>query len=263
MEPTPLICILCNPRSGSTALRAAFGTNGQLMDCGEIFHDDRSLAHPPFLDFLEQWPRPLLAMLDHREANAVSDAFLKRLRSDARGRSILIDVKHNSWGVLRPLWKFPHEPSLFFNLLRDLETRFLFLKRRNLADQVISFHLATRSELWHETLTPENAGNRLAPHELPAARAMELCSLFVEAEALTARWLGPYFYQLPLYYEDVFEGDAVAAKAAAELARFTGLKVDTAPLPLRRNRVAKREVITNYDEVCDIAGHVQGGSRPV
>lgn len=227
------------------------------MDCGEIFHGDRSLAHPPFLDFLEQWPRPLLAMLDHREGHAVGDAFLKRLRSDARGRSILIDVKHNSWGVLRPLWRFPHEPPLFLHLLKELDTRFLFLKRRNLADQVISFHLATQTELWHDTLTPENVADRLVRQEIPKRRATELCDLFLEAEALIARWLGPYFYQLPLYYEDVFEDDAVRADSAAEIERFTGLKVDTAPLPLRRNRVDKREAITNYDEVCDIASRVQ------
>lgn len=227
------------------------------MDCGEIFHDDRALANPPFLDFLEQWPRPLGALLDHREGNAIGAAFLKRLQSDAHGRSVLIDIKHNSWGVLRPLWKFPHEPPLFLNLLKELETRFLLLKRRNLADQVISFHLATRTELWHETLTPEMVAAQLAPHEIPTVRARELCGLFLRAEALVAEFLGPYFYQRTITYEDAFSGDSVTAEAAAEIERFTGLKVDTNPLPLQRNRVDKRQIISNYDEVCAIAEQVR------
>lgn len=227
------------------------------MDCGEIFHDDRALAQPAFLDFLEQWPQPLLALLDREECLAVSGAFLRRIRSDARGRSVLIDVKHNSWGVMRPLWRFPHEPPLFLNLLKEERTRFLFLKRRNLAEQVISLHLAERSELWHETLTPESAMDRLVPHALPAARARELSRLFLQAELLIADFVGSYFYQLPLYYEDIFADDAVTPEAAAEIERFTGLQVDQAPLSLRRNLIDKRAIISNYDEVCEIAEQAQ------
>lgn len=252
---SPYLCIVCNPRSGSNALRSAFAANPRILDCGEIFHDDPSVVETRFLNFLQQWPRPLHALLNHDEGEAIGTAFLKQLRSEAQGRSILIDVKHNSWGVIRPLWKFPHDVPLFVNLLKQEGTRFLFLKRRALADQIISFHLAGRTNLWHETLTPDSAP--LAPYELDLGTAKRLCTLFVQAELLIEQWLGAYPHQLQVYYEEVFADGGVARDAAAELERFTGVAIETGPLPLQRNRLDKRTVITNYDEICAIASDVQ------
>src|SRR5436305_130856 len=141
MTDAPILCILCNPRSGSNALRTAFAANPEVMDCGEIFHNRREYTDTRFLDFLQQWPRPIHALLDDNEGMQLARAFLNQLRSEARDRSVLIDIKHNSWGVLRPLWKFPHEAPLFMNLLKEQAAKIILLKRRNLAEQVISYLL--------------------------------------------------------------------------------------------------------------------------
>jgi hypothetical protein len=228
-------------------LRSAFAANPGILDCGEIFHNDPTVVETRFLNFLQQWPQPVRALLEYREGEAIGRAFLKQLRSEARGRSILIDVKHNSWGVLGTLWKFPHDVPLFMNLLKQEGTSFLFLKRRELADQVISFHIASRTNAWHETLPSDPNALRLAPHALDPDFARRMCALFVQAEQFVERCLNSYSKQLHLDYEDVFQNEAISVGAAAQLERFTGLRVGTGLLPTHRNRLEKRNVITNYD----------------
>jgi LPS sulfotransferase NodH len=262
MSEAPIVCILCNPRSGSNALRTAFAASPRIMDCGEIFHNRREYTETRFLDFLQQWPRPVHALLDYDESIRLARAFLDAVRSEAHGRSVLIDIKHNSWGVLHPLWKFPHEPPLFLNLLKDQAAKIILIKRGNLAEQVISFHLAMQTELWDQTLTPANLPARVARHEFQPEAARHLCRLFVRAEALLEEFLGPYFHRLTLRYEEMFNGDGLTASAAEKLEEFTDITLEKGPLPLRSNTVDKRELISNYEQICDVAREVQAEFPP-
>jgi len=253
----PIVCVLSNPRSGSTAFRKALAVGGAMKDFGEIFHDDRSLTQLPFLDFLERWRSPLLAVLDWSECRDISSAYVRQLRFASYGQQPLVDIKHNAWNVLRPMWQFPHDEPLFMSVLKEERSIFVQLKRENLADQVISYVIAMNTHIWHAQVTtadvPESlTGKRLDPHLI-----RKLCKLFAEAEALTERFLSGYKRQLTLTYEQIFSDGMLGLETARRVSEAIGSEIKSVPFPLQRNSVLKREVVSNYDEVCEIAMDVK------
>jgi hypothetical protein len=52
----------------------------------------------------------------------------------------------------------------------------------------------------------------------------------------------------------------LSAEAAHRVSAAIGTEIRPAVLPLRRNEVANREVVANYDELCDIAASVSAGA---
>ena len=88
----PIVCVLSNARSGSTALRSALAASGALKDFGEIFHDNRALTALPFLDFLERWRNPLGGVLDWNECLEISHAYVRQLGFASYGQQPLIEI---------------------------------------------------------------------------------------------------------------------------------------------------------------------------
>lgn len=253
----PIVCVLSNARSGSTAFRTALSIGGDLKDFGEIFHDDRSLTALPFLDFLERWRQPLLAVVDWKECSEISRAYVRHLQFSSCERQPLIDIKHNAWGMLRPLWQFPHDQPAFMTALKDARAIFLTLKRENLADQVISYIIAMNTEIWHAQVTASDLPEKIAGKAIDPLLARKICELFAGAEALTERFLGGYPRQLALTYEQVFRDGMLRAEAAERVSAMIGTKIRPMTLPLKRNRISNREVVSNYEEICEIAGQVR------
>jgi hypothetical protein len=261
-EPTrakdaPIVCVVSNPRSGSTALRYAIATGGQLKDFGEIFHDDRRLTALPFLDFLERWPRPLAAMLNWTECEEISRAYVRQLNFESYGQRPLIDIKHNAWSVLRPLWQFPHGEPLFMTALKEERCLFVQLKRENLADQVISYIIANHSQIWHARIATDDIPEQLRGKPLDPVLFRRLCRLFLRAEALSEDLLSDYKQRLTLVYEEIFADGVLTSDAAQRLTGTLGADIRPATLPLKPNTIAKRAIIANYDEVLDIAASIQ------
>jgi LPS sulfotransferase NodH len=249
--------VLSNPRSGSTAFRQALAVGGMLKDFGEIFHDNRTLTVLPFLDFLERWQRPLFAMIDWSECREISRAYVRQLKFSSYGQRPLIDIKHNAWSVLRPLWQFPHDEPVFMSALKDERAFFVQLKRENLADQVISYIIAQNTDIWHAQVTAFDIPENLAGKRIDPALVRRLCELFAMAEALTEKFLSAYPRRLTLTYEQVFSDGMLSAEAARRVSKAIGIEIRPAVLPLRPNMVANREVITNYDELREIAASVK------
>lgn len=259
MDPrqAPIVCVLSNPRSGSTAFRKALVAGGNMKDFGEIFHDDRSLTQLPFLDFLERWRSPLLAVLDWSECGDISRAYVRQLRFASYGQQPLIDIKHNAWNVLRPLWQFPHDEPVFLSALKEERSIFVQLKRDNLADQVISYVIAMNTHVWHAQVTTADMPENLTGKRLDPRLIRKLCQLFAEAEALTERFLSGYKRRLTLTYEQIFVDGALSEEVAKRVSAAIGTEIAPAVPPLRRNTVSKREVVSNYDELCEIATDVK------
>ncbi len=228
-----------------------------MKDFGEIFHDDRTLTSLPFLDFLERWRSPLLAVLDWSECWEVSRAYVRQLRFASYGQRPLIDIKHNAWGVLRPLWQFPHDEPVFMSALKDERSIFIQLKRENLADQVVSYVIAMNTRIWHAQVTASEVPDTITGKRLDPALGRRLCELFVRAEVLTESFLSPYPRRLTLTYEQIFSDDMLSAEAARRVSTAIGLEVRPAALSLRRNTVPNRTVISNYDELSEIAASVK------
>jgi LPS sulfotransferase NodH len=253
----PIVCVLSNARSGSTALRRALAVGGGLKDFGEVFHDDRTLTSLPFLDFLERWRSPLMAVLDWSECSEISRAYVQQLRFASYGQQPLIDIKHNAWGLLRPLWQFPHDEPVFLSALKDRRSVFILLKRRNLADQVISYVIAMKTHVWHARLTTSDVPDSLAGKRLEPRLARRLCELFTDAEALTEKFLSGYARHLTLTYEDIFSDGVLSDDAAHRLSVAIGIVIRPVAISLQQNTINKRDIVSNYDEVCEIAASVR------
>ena len=249
----PIVCVLSNARSGSTALRSALAGSGRLKDFGEIFHNDRSLTPLPFLDFLERWRNPLLAAFDWNECAAISQAYLQQLRFESFNQQPLIDIKHNAWNVLRPLWQFPHDQPLFLTALKSARAIFVQLKRENLAEQIISYMIATDTNLWHSQVTIADIPGHLIGRRLDPILFEKLCRLFERAEAQTEEFLLGYSSRLTLTYEETFANGVLTRDAAERLGARVGVEIRQAALSLQPNSISKREIIANYDELCEIA----------
>ncbi len=261
MSQTRILCVVSNARSGSTALRSALAASGRIKDFGEIFHNDRALTAFPFLDYLERWPDPLLAMIDWSECSKISQSYVRQLAFESFGQMPLIDVKHNAWNLLKPLWQFPHDEPLFMTALKSERAMFVQLRRENLAEQIISYVLAMDTQKWHAQATEGDVPEHLRRRRLDPALVRRLCGLFDHAEALTEELLADYRHRLVLTYETTFVGGVLTPEAASRLSGATGLEIVPGALDQRPNLIDKIEMISNYDEVCEIADSVRAG-RP-
>ena len=244
-------------------MRYALAASGQLKDFGEIFHDYRQLTQLPFLDFLERWPTPLAAMLNWSVSAEISRAYVRQLKFESYGLRPLIDIKHNAWSVLRPLWQFPHGEPPFMTALKDARSLFVQLKRENLADQVISYVIANHSQLWHVPIANSDVPDQLRGKPLDPVLVRRLCRLFVRAEALTDELLSGYKHRVSLVYEETFADGVLTPHAAERLGGALGMDIRPANLPLEPNSVAKQEVLSNYDEVCEIANSFESARSKI
>ena len=257
LRAAPIVCVLSNARSGSTALRRALAIGSDMKDFGEVFHDDRAMTSLPFLDFLERWRSPLMAVLDWSECSEISRAYVQQLRFASFGQQPLIDVKHNAWGVLRPLWQFPHDEPVFLSALKEARSVFILLKRNNLADQVISYVIAMKTHVWHAQITNSDVPESLTGKQLDPRLARRLCELFADAESLTEKFLSGYSRRLALTYEEIFDDGKLSKDAARQLGAAIGADVRPAAISLQQNTISKRDIVSNYDEVCEIAASVR------
>jgi LPS sulfotransferase NodH len=261
MADKRVICVLSNPRSGSTALRSALSASGVIRDFGEIFHNDRALTSFPFLDYLERRSDPLSTILDYDGCEEISYAYLHQLGFETQGLRALIDIKHNSWGVLRPLWQYPHDEPLFLSALKAEQAIFIQLARQSLADQVISYYVATNTQVWHAQLQTDDIPRNILGRSLEPALARRLCFLFERAERLTDSFLADYPYCISLTYETIFSDGALTVQAAVQLGEALGAPVRSTLLPMKRNMVAKQEIVSNYEQICEIAEAVRAACR--
>lgn len=252
MRPSPILCLVSNARSGSTALRNALAASGAFYDFGEIFHDQRMLTPFPFLDFLERWPSPIEAMLDRKQGMALATAYLRQLPYQASGLTPLIDIKHNAWGVLRPLWQFPSDQPLFLSALKSEKAMFILLRRENLAEQIMSYYIATRTDVWHASLVEKDL-RRLGILHFDPVLARQLCLFFLHSEAMIESFLSNYPGSIVLTYETLFTRGKLSNDAAATLGAALGVEIRPVELTQKPNLIDKRNIISNYDEICEIA----------
>jgi Stf0 sulphotransferase len=249
MSTQRIACVLGNPRSGTTALRSALHNTGLFVDYGEIFHTVRSLTRKPFLDFLEAWPRPISGMIFPEEGAALSKAYLDDLQATDADSVPLIDIKHNSWGFLRPAWRYPHEEPLFLSILKARNANLIFLRRRSLTDQIISYYLATQTAKWHSSASRTDIPRNIEdiPIDLQFAKFQAL--LFCRAECLMMSFISSYQNKIVLEYDDLFTENVVSPGALRAISGLVSFKVPTAQPSLERNKIEKRRVIVNYEDV--------------
>lgn len=246
------ICILSSARTGSTALRNALAQTGQTADFGEIFHTQSKLAAGSFLTFIEQHPSPIHAMLMPEQSRPLTETYLDYLVAKAGHRIPLIDIKHNAWSMLRESWTYPHDQPHLLHRLKERRTAFLFVRRRNVGDQIVSTHLAIRTGKWGGGMTRQDVA-KLGPIEMSISEVEREARAISRAESLIAEFIEHYPRKLHLEYEDLFVDSAIRTDVWEKIAALTGIGGPPPRTRTERNEVRSRDVISNYREVIDAA----------
>src|SRR5262249_6228682 len=92
---------------------------------------------------------------------------------------------------------------------------------------------------------------------LEAEQVRRLCELFSRAEALIEGLLANYPHRVILTYEQAFTDGVLNSEAIGLLSAAAGQVIRALSAQLRATIGAKRQVISNYDEVCEIAAAVK------
>src|ERR1700722_2972585 len=148
-----IVCIVARQRSGTTALQANLAATGRLHNFGEIFQTEGVDKPGSFFGYCRSRQILFTDMFAPRFLPTLCAAYISHLRELAQGKHVLIDVKFNSWGVIRPAWRSLHEEPYFLQFLKKQDTLFVFIRREDLAEQIISTHIAKAHDQWQNLAT--------------------------------------------------------------------------------------------------------------
>jgi LPS sulfotransferase NodH len=240
----PLLCITAAQRAGTTALKSALAGSGDFVNFREVFQAESADAAPGnFLTYLKSQGFGLVDFLDAGRTRACIQGFVDHLIDLAGEKIGVIDVKLNSWQALQPFWAFPHEEPLFMQVLKERDTAFLFIQRRDLAEQVLSEEIARATGVWHD-LNDDQARTTL---RVDLAGVATHARLIAQAENLYWGFLRSHPIARAFHYEDLFAEDAVNFQLADFCYRALG-RTQLYPLttPIHRNAGDKAMQILNH-----------------
>lgn len=248
-----LLCIVAGQRSGTTALQSALGASGQFENLREIFHTGPREGPGGFLDFARDQGLGLADFAIQPKAEAILDRYVDHLIALSAPKTPVIDVKFNSWPGLQPYWSYPHQEPLFMRILKRRGASFIFIRRLNLAEQVLSEQIARHAGIWHG-LREDQAQDRF---EVDLGQIREQAALVLQAESLYWDFLRHHPRLGAFAYESLFEDEALAADVARFCFESVG-RTQQFPLvsPIRKNAGRKGAQITNYAEAIAVVDQV-------
>lgn len=243
------LCIVAAPRSGTTALSRTLGASELFHNFGEIFHTNptqRARQSHLFANFAVSEKLTLDDFYAATTAEAVAARYLAYLRGLADKKIPLLDIKFNSWQMLRAAWAWPDQEPMFMHMLKEQRCAFVFIRRRDITEQILSLDVARRSNVWHN-LTEQNLPAKFAV-ELPAVLA--LAEAIIRAEATFDRLLRDYPLAFSIAYEDMFLTDTLAPPLVGFLSRtFDVANSSLPPTRIKKNEADKRMLIDNYETI--------------
>ncbi len=160
----------------------------------------------------------------------------------------LLDIKLNSWGAFRPFWGYIHQEPMVLSALKQLDTRFIFVARKDIVAQIVSGQIARRANQWHEL----SADALDEPFEVDAGNVAYQARLMLLAEQSMFNFLKRKLRVFPVWYEDLFVGGVVKRSLMDWLNENFELKLATDLIPtIKKNNVESEVIIANFDEVRD------------
>lgn len=244
-----IICIIAGQRAGTTALQTGLRATRKVKNYSEIFQtrsDAASEGRRTFHAFARENGVLLADTMAWDGAGRVAQRYLDWLRDGAGDKHVLIDVKLNSWLALSPAWAYPHDEPFFMARLKRERALFIFLWRRNLAEQILSMFISRELGVWHN-LSPEKVGDRKIV--APVRRMERLAALLCRSEADMREHLAGYGDTITMAYEDAYTDGALSPVFRTAIEARIELVLPAGSLRIRPNAVPKRDIISNYDEV--------------
>ncbi|MEM9097545.1 MAG: Stf0 family sulfotransferase [Pseudomonadota bacterium] len=237
------LCVIGNQRSGTTAFRSFLESSGRFYDCGEIAQDaDHVVSFPRFCA-----ERDIRAsdLLKDQKLSLLFDEFLNFAIKTSAGRFPVFDVKFNAFFATQALWRYPTDLPLFLRKLEALGTHFIFMYRKDLLEQVLSFYIAQHSDRWHNVKENEVTNGMY----LDANECVRMARSILEAERICRIWFDQITSYEEIYYEGLFENENVSAKKIEKISSLFNIEFESLSTHFHRNLVKKRSVIENIQEI--------------
>jgi LPS sulfotransferase NodH len=178
---------------------------------------------------------------------------LAHLRSIAKGQIPLLDVKLNSWHVIRPFWSYVHQMPFFMRVLLDEGAVFLFIRRRDIVGQVVSEQIARSAGKWHG-LEEADIGAQIAVNWKQVANQARL---ILQGETFFSSCLNASGRLIAVDYEDLYPNGFVNPKLLRTLQERLGIELPATLKPsIKKNVPNKSSVVSNYDEASQAVNSV-------
>ena len=240
------LCIVAGQRAGTTALQDALGSTGKFLNFSEIFHTEPPNMRGTFLEFCANRDIRVADMATETQTQKIALEYLTHLRNLANPKVPLLDIKLNSWHVIKPFWSYVHQTPFFMNVLMKNDSLFLFIRRRNIVDQILSEHIARSAEKWHGLEDGDIDGQLQINPALVAGQAR----LILQSELFLSGCLRSSNRLVAIDYEDLYQGGLVNPRLLRALQSKLGVDLPSELKPsIQRNAPDKRQIVANYDEV--------------
>ena len=237
-----MLCIMANPRSGTTALRHALSETGKFNSYGEIFHDELIDQPGNFFNYIRKKHFSFAEALDG--IAAITDTYLSDLFGERKDLIPLIDVKTTSWNTIRPLWRHIVDEPYFLSKLKEIGCFFIFITRKNLTDQLLSMEIASHIQKWHN----------ITDDDIPFTFSIDLKALhkrallFVKSESLLYSYIKDYPKHISIAYEELFCENTVNRRLNETIQNNLAISLpDRIKTPIHKNKGCKKSIIENYD----------------
>jgi Stf0 sulphotransferase len=240
------LCIIAGQRAGTTALQGALGSTGKFCNFREIFHTEPPVMSGTFLEYSRQRNLCVADMATEAQTREVALDYLTYLRNIAKQQLPLLDIKLNSWQVIKPFWSYVHEMPFFMHLLLKNGALFLFIRRRDIVEQVLSEQIARSADKWHGLEDRDIGG----PIQIKPALVVGQARLILQSETFLLGCLGASSRLLAIDYEDLYPDGLVNPRLLLALQDNLDIDLPTFLKPsIKKNVPDKRRIVANYDEV--------------
>lgn len=247
------LCIVAGQRAGTTALQSALGSTGLFFNFREIFHTAPPDSSGSFLEFSRRQNLLVADMATETDARKVALDYLAYLRDVAKDKVPLLDVKLNSWHVIKPFWSYVHQMPFFMEVLLNRGANFLLIRRRDIVEQVVSEKIARSTDIWHGLENNDIVGQIEINPALSAAQAR----LILQGEAFVLACLDASNRLIAIDYEDLYPDGSVNPRLLRALQDKLGINLPTNLTPsIKKNVPDKRRVVANYDQVSQAINNI-------
>jgi len=255
------LCIVAGQRTGTTALRSALASTGKFHNFGEIAQTAPTDRLGSFLGYAKERRIEVSEMATYEQAEAVARDYLVYLQKLAGRKIPLLDVKLNAWQIIRPIWGYVHQMPFFMEFLQKQGCTFLFIRRRDLVEQIVSARIASAANKWHGLEEKDIE----FPISLGVDEVRNQARLILQSETFLLSCLRKASNHLiTAEYEDIFVDGFVNSNLLSALREKMGVAIPSQILSqIKRNDVNKRLAVLNYEAVSKaIRGAIELYGRP-
>ena len=241
------LCIIAGQRAGTTALQTALATTGKFHNFGEIFQTARARRPGAFLDYCIDNKLTAESFLSDASLKDTTNHYIDHLQELTKAKYPLVDIKFNSWSVLRKPWAYPSEQPFLLQRLKNSQTAFLMISRKSIADQIMSERIARHLDKWHNITAETDTAERFT---IGIDRAVKHARQTLFAERFFYSKLKNYPHFQHVTYDDLYASDTYPEALTKFFSDEFEVKLPRAFKPtIKKNEVDKPSIVSNYADV--------------